>query len=138
MIEQDNEPEMIDPQEMLNEVAQDQQAAKHWPDVKSERGIVYGLTDPHGDKMVVMSLESWTDFGTLLEISRKNGREVAAAAQKMKDTIEGLQEELRVLADKHLALRDQLRKSRRAQMDGIMVADTADMKAALSTARGAG
>lgn len=46
-----------------------------WPTTRAERGKYYGLPDPvhAGDKLVVMSYDTWADFGTQLETLRRAG-----------------------------------------------------------------
>lgn len=46
-----------------------------WPTTRAERGKYYLLPDPvhAGDKLVVMSYDTWADFGTQLEIARRAG-----------------------------------------------------------------
>ena len=48
-----------------------------WPTTRAERGKVYQLPDPvpghDGDVLVVMSFDTWADFGTMLETSRRAG-----------------------------------------------------------------
>ena len=44
-----------------------------WPTTRAERGKFYSLPDPihAGDKLVVMSFDTWADFGTQLEQARR-------------------------------------------------------------------
>lgn len=49
-----------------------------WPTTRAERGKYYLMPDPihTGDQLVVMSYDTWADFGTQLEVSRRAGVEL--------------------------------------------------------------
>jgi hypothetical protein len=78
-----------------------------WPTTRAERGKYYLLPDPvhSGDQLVVMSYDTWADFGTQLEIARRAGVEmntrikelvgdkliITAQAAQYKDKLEAVQ-----------------------------------------------
>lgn len=57
-----------------------------WPTTRAQRGKYYLLPDPihTGDQLVVMTVDTWTDFGTLLETTRRGG---IAADQKVQELV---------------------------------------------------
>jgi hypothetical protein len=79
-----------------------------WPTTRAQRGKYYLLPDPvhAGDQLVTMSYETWVDFGTQLETTRRAGIELdarikeligektilTAQAAKYKDKLEAIQE----------------------------------------------
>lgn len=55
-----------------------------WPTTRAQRGKYYLLPDPihTGDQLVVMTVETWTDFGTQMETMRRGGIEVDKRLQE--------------------------------------------------------
>jgi hypothetical protein len=49
-----------------------------------ERGTVYDSTGPNGEKIVIMTHETWTDFGTYLESLRNIARKQDTQLKEVK------------------------------------------------------
>lgn len=87
---------------------------KHWPDARAERGQTYGVPDPifAGDKLVVMTNDTWLDYGTAFERIRRQCDELSAAAQQLKVAYDAAIAALASMNEKHQNLRA-AEKSRR-------------------------
>jgi len=56
-----------------------------WPTTRAERGKYYSLPDPihAGDRLVVMSYDTWADFGTQMETLRRAGVNLSKQVQEL-------------------------------------------------------
>lgn len=90
----------------------------HWPDQPAKRGLTYGVPDPihKGSMLVVMSNDTWLDYGTQTEKLRRDLATAHAAAQKLKVSYDIAVSELAKLREKHENLKASERRRRRADM----------------------
>lgn len=95
---------------------------QEWPTARAARGKFYGITDPnplhYGDKLIVMSYDTWVDFGTLYEKTKEIGRAQDKSITELKATIAGLQTANSTLAAHNRDLGERLenlREVRRAE-----------------------
>lgn len=81
--------------------------SKDWPEAPAARGKTYGVMDPvfKTEKLVVMSADTWVDYGTAFEKQRRELRDSLAAGQKLKVAYDTAVSELATLREKHQNLR---------------------------------
>lgn len=67
---------------------------QEWPTARAARGKYYGITDPnplhHGDKLVVMTYDTFVDFGTIYEKTKEVARNQDKTITEQKKTIADL------------------------------------------------
>jgi hypothetical protein len=69
-------------------IVEDQTRA--WPAVKAVRGKYYIFTDPHGDKMVAQTQDTWEALGTVIEQQRLTMRGQDTCIKQQSDEIRRL------------------------------------------------
>lgn len=91
---------------------------KHWPDARALRGQTYGVNDPiyTGDRLVVMTNDTWLDYGTAFEQLRRQCGELKTAAEKLKVAYDIAIKELADLRERHENLRRAEKRRRKAAM----------------------
>lgn len=89
-------------------------ALKPWPNSRAQRGKYYGTPDPvwEGDQLVVMSNETWLDFGTMVENQRRVLREQNAVVDKQAAVIAQLTARLNAVEDQLIATRAARKKEK--------------------------
>lgn len=89
-----------------------------WPEVPAERGRCYGVNDPifKNQMLAVMTMETWTDFGTQFEQQKRLLKAQNEAIQHSAVTNDVLKQQLADLQTKHDNLRDAVRKERLAKV----------------------
>lgn len=89
--------------------------AAAWPTTRAERGKYYYLPDPvhAGDNLVVMSYDTWADFGTRLEILRRGGVEADKKVQELVGENKILATQAAGFKDKLEAVQDARRKEKK-------------------------
>lgn len=94
--------------------------AKHWPNAPAVRGQIYGVPDPvfPKDKLVVMTAETWVDYGTTHEKLRRDLNAAIDSGAKLKLAYDTAIRELANLQAKHQNLRA-AEKSRRMRAAGF-------------------
>lgn len=87
---------------------------KAWPEAPAERGKSYGVMDPifKNQMLAVMTMETWTDFGTQFEQQKRLLRAQNEAVVGADVTIKAMTQQLADLREKHDNLRDAVRKER--------------------------
>lgn len=97
---------------------QPQTQNKHWPDARAVRGQTYGVNDPihAGDKLIVMTNDTWLDYGTAFEQLRRQCAEIKGAAEKLKVAYDIAIKELADLRERHQNLRAAEKRRRKAAM----------------------
>jgi hypothetical protein len=82
------------------------------------RGQTYGVEDPihAGDKLVVMTNDTWLDYGTAFEQLRRQVGDIKAAADKLKVAYDIALRELASLREKHENLKAVEKRRRKAAM----------------------
>lgn len=90
----------------------------HWPHKPAVRGQTYGIEDPvhTGQKLVVMSNDTWLDYGTAFEQLRRQVAEAFKASEKLKVSYDIALQELAALREKHENLRRAEKRRRQAAM----------------------
>lgn len=88
--------------------------SKPWPNSPCEKGKFYGRADPihQGHKIVVMSDETWTDFGTLIETFKRTGTVQNDTINKQAAVIAQLTANVRDLQDRLEATRAARKKEK--------------------------
>lgn len=87
---------------------------KYWPDAPAVRGMVYGVQDPihQGEKLVVMSNDTWLDYGTQAERMRRQLESAIEAGNKLKVAYDTAVKSLAELQEKHQNLRAAVKNQR--------------------------
>lgn len=95
-----------------------QPKAKHWPDTRAERGMIYGVNDPihQGDRLVVMLNDTWLDYGTQGEAMRRQLEEAIQAGKRLKVAYDTAIAELASLREKHENLKRAEKRRRKAAL----------------------
>lgn len=93
-------------------------AEKSWPEARARRGETYGVPDPiyETDKLVVMTMETWVDFGTLHEALRRKVAQQDITLVQLHAVNAVLTKELADLKLKHDNLRAVVKRQRRASV----------------------
>lgn len=91
-------------------------AEKSWPATRAARGAAYGVQDPEHpeDKLAVMLMETWVDFGTVHEALRRKTAQQDATLAQLHTTNAVLTKELAELKLKHENLRAAVKRQRKA------------------------
>lgn len=91
---------------------------KHWPDAPAVRGKSYSVNDPiwPGMKLAVMTLETWTDFGTIHEQQRRKVEQQDKTLVALKTANDVLAKALADLRDKHENLKAAVKRQRKASV----------------------
>lgn len=106
---------------------------KPWPEGPAQRGKYYGVNDPiyQGTMLCVMTMETWTDFGTLVQKLKKALVDAEAAAKAQNTAIQELKAANIALAAQHgdamerlQNLREQRRKEMRADLEQEIILPT--------------
>jgi hypothetical protein len=94
---------------------------REWPNVPAERGKFYALPDPiHiGTKLVVMSEDTWVDFGTVLEKQRRMMAQQDAEIRKLQGASGALASQLNDLQGRHSNLMDAYKKMKRGKLEAM-------------------
>ncbi len=89
---------------------------KHWPHARAERGQTYGTEDPilAGDKLVIMTSDTWLDYGTAFEAIRRQNAQLQKAAVDLKVAYDTALKSLAELREKHENLRAAEKRRRKA------------------------
>lgn len=95
--------------------------SKHWPDAPAARGATYGINDPihTSDRLVVMSWETWVDFGTVHEALKRKVEQQDKTLVALQTAKEALLMQLAQTQDRLDALR-QAEKRRRQVSFGLL------------------
>lgn len=88
----------------------------HWPDQPAVRGQTYGVNDPihAGHQLVVMSHDTWVDFGTVHEAMRRKVEQQDKTLVALQVAKEALVAQLAQTQDRLDALRQAEKRRRRA------------------------
>jgi len=94
------------------------QSKQHWPHAPALRGQTYGTPDPifAGDQLVVMSNDTWLDYGTAFEALRRQNEQLMKAANELKVAYDIALKSLADLREKHENLRAAEKRRRKASM----------------------
>lgn len=84
-----------------------------------ERGQYYDTTGPIGEPCVIMTRETWLDYGTLVEKQR-------STMQDQDKRIKELLEEYQSLLQSHNNLRDVRRAEKRPDIEGSLILPGSD------------
>lgn len=92
--------------------------SKHWPDAPAVRGQTYGVSDPihAGEKLVVMSNDTWLDYGTTFEQIRRQNAVILKASHKLKVAYDIAIKELADLRERHENLKRAEKRRRKSAM----------------------
>ena|SRR5579872_3356890 len=95
--------------------------SKHWPHARAVRGQTYGTPDPifAGDMLVVMTNDTWLDYGTAFESLRRQNEQLMKAANELKVAYDTALKSLADLREKHENLRAAEKRRRKASMGFI-------------------
>ena len=90
---------------------------KQWPHARAQRGHTYGCKDPiffneFGDMIVVMTNDTWLDYGTAFEAVRRQCAQLKEVADKLKVAYDTAVKQLAELNEKHQKLREATRRER--------------------------
>lgn len=87
---------------------------KNWPSAPARRGESYSVNDPvfQTEKLVVMSWDTWLDFGTKHEANRRKIEQQDKTLIQLKATNDVLVAQLAALQEKHTNLREATRQER--------------------------
>lgn len=87
---------------------------KAWPDAPAEDGRSYGVLDPVFKKqmLAVMTMETWTKFGTQFQEMQRLIAKQSQTLQQMQVTNDVQTKQLADLTTKHTNLREATRKER--------------------------
>lgn len=90
---------------------------KNWPEAPAVRGTTYSVNDPvfAGERLVVMSWDTWVDFGTVHEALKRKTVQQDTTLIQLKATNDVLVAQLAALQEKHTNLREATRKERTAK-----------------------
>lgn len=93
---------------------------KAWPDAPAEKGKSYGVMDPVFKKqmLAVMTMETWTEFGTKFQEMQRLIAKQAQILQQMQVTNDVLVKQLADVQTKHTNLREAVRKERTQKATG--------------------
>lgn len=97
--------------------SQPESTGQEFPNGKTVRGKVYGVINQYDEKIVVMSEETWVDFGTTLESLR---RVAASQDKRIKELIAQVASEQAKVADsldRLEAHREARRREQRAELE---------------------
>lgn len=89
---------------------------KPWPEGRAVRGKTYGVNDPiyATDRLAVMLMETWVDFGTIHEQQRRKVEQQDRTLIQLHATNEVLLKELAELKLKHENLKAAVKRQRKA------------------------
>lgn len=89
-------------------------ALKPWPNSRAQRGKYYGTPDPvwKGDQLIVMSNDTWLDFGTMVAKQRQVLKEQDDAINKQAAVIAQLTAKLNEVQDRLEATRAARKKEK--------------------------
>lgn len=110
-------------QPMPEQVLSPSDQMSQWPTARAARGRFYGVEDPahKGDNLCVMSMETWVDFGTLVE---KQNRVMAMQAKKISELMAmngALVVQVNDANARLGALRDVRRAEKRHELEGDLI-----------------
>lgn len=94
---------------------------KHWPNARVVRGETYSVNDPvfQMDQLVVMSMDTWLDFGTLHEILKRKVAQQDKTLVVLQTAKEALVAQLAQTQDRLDALRASEKKRRQGSLGNI-------------------
>lgn len=87
---------------------------KNWPSAPAKPGVAYSVPDPvfKQDKLAVMLLDTWVDFGTKYEEQRRMIEQQNKTLLQLKAMNDVLVAQMAALQEKHDNLREATRKER--------------------------
>lgn len=94
-----------------------QPASDEFPNGPCVRGRYYGTNGPTGDRIVIMSEETWTDFGTTLESIRRVAKTQDSRIRELIAQVAQEQGKAAEAEDRLNALRDVRRAEKRADFE---------------------
>lgn len=100
--------------DMLSQPPQSKQPEANWPATRAVKGVTYNIGDNHGDRLSVMTTETWLDFGTLFEAQRRKVEQQDKTLIQLRATNDVLVKQLAELKAKHDNLRAAVKHQRKA------------------------
>lgn len=102
---------------MSEQLQSSQPGPEEFPNGPAVRGRYYGMMSQHDQRIVVMSEESWNDFGTTLESYRRTAKTQDSRIKELVAQIAMEQGKVADAVDRLNALRDVRRSEKRAELE---------------------